>query len=507
MAKTKRLKLVTPNEADNSPVSMVGTKRWRETVPRHLQVPLAKALRAMEANDLAQALKWFGECAELDPFSKPVLYFGGQVAAQGYFALRGRDAQDPNLPQWREIAETLVRAAYEVAPDDAVACHNVGRFLQDVGDDTEAIRYYRHAIMLDSGQVETWGNLGTALYQTGDVEGAWQHWQKCIALPAELSSGKLAQSYIWLRNGNYKDGWAAFNERWKDLSFAQGYSRDKELGGIHWLGGTLPKKHALFLHGEQGLGDHVQFARFVRTAQAKGLNVVGLETRGILTRWMEAAFPDVLVITRDSDNPYPTFTHHCSTMDLPALLGTLVDYVPVPIRPDVAPLCREQFVDTLHVGIAWKGATGNTADAMRSINAEALRHLADIPGVTFVSLQFSPDAAIEGRAWLGRNFIDGTEGCQDVLDTAAVIRGLDMVISVDTLTAHLAGTLGIPTWILHRFCREWRWLDQGERSPWYPSVRNFTQSEPGNWDELLLRVRHELEMIPREVPEGGHSIP
>jgi len=510
MPKAKRIRVIrdgNPVPASDRPLSIVGTKRWRETVPQHLQQPLAQALRAMEDNNLPEALKWFGACADIEPFSKPVLYFGGQVAAQGYFTLRGQDPNHPNLPEWRGIAETLVRAAFEVAPDDAVACHNLGRFLQDAGDDAEAIPVYRHALLLDEKQVETWGNLGTALYQLGRVEEAWECWRQATALPADKASARLAQSYIWLRQGRYTEGWGAYNDRWRDLEFQRGYGRFKDLGPKHWRGGPLPKRHALYVHGEQGLGDHVQFARYVAELQRQGYTIAALETRAVLKRWMEASFPGLAIHVRDT-HPLPEYTHHVSTLDLPGILGTTVETIPAPMPPtfrdstneDIKTLMRRVAGDTsIRVGIAWEGAKGNPADSIRSIPHEALRHLADIPNVTWVALQFAPDAPMVGRAWLGKQFIDGADGCQDALDTAAVMRGLDLVVTVDTLTAHLAGTLGVPTWVLHRFCREWRWLDQGEACPWYPSVRSLTVSTPGDWDGLLARVR---VGIMERVPHG-----
>lgn len=488
-------------------IDVIGTKEWREKVPPHLQIPLAKALAAMEANDLGTALKHFGECAELDPFSKPVLYFGGQAAAQGYFSLKQRDPHHPNLAEWRNIAETLVTVAYEVAPDDAVACHNAGRFLQDVGERDRAIGYYRHASLLDSTQVETWGNLGTAYYESGDVSKAWDAWTNALKHPAKHASGRLSQSYIQLRKGEYLEGWKNYGARWGDPAFLREYGRERDLGPRRWTGEDLPKSHRLLLHGEQGLGDHVQFARYIPLLIDRGINVVGLETRAPLKRWMQASFPTLDIFTRDLD-PLPDFTHHCSTLDLPHLLGTTLETIPEPVNFsrysydralkrsywNVEYRCR--FPESpLRVGIVWAGAAGNPADAMRSIAPEHLIHLADTKGVTWVNLQFAPDSFMVARSWLGANVVDGTEGITDTLDTAQVLRGLDLLITVDTLPAHLAGTLNVPTWVLHRFCREWRWLDQGESCPWYESVRSLTQPAPGDWPSLLTQVKQELDAM------------
>lgn len=505
MTKTARKKAPRKvMEADPKPLTIVGTRQWRQTVPPWLQQPLAEALTLMEENKIGEAMMKFADCcfavATEDPEDwkrqiKPILYFGGQIAAQAYFSLRGAGHEAPAemLNEWRRTAQMLIEGAYETAPEDAVACHNVGRFLQDIGQDKESIKYYREALNLSRGtQVESWGNLGTALYQLGRVKDAEHCWDECIKLPSDLPSGRMAQAYIWLRRGDYERGWAAFNDRWKDLVFLRGYGRDKELGGVHWFGEKLnPKKHTLLVHGEQGLGDHVQFARYVRVLKDQGYPIIGLETRGILKRWMEASFPDIPIYERDAGN-LPTFTHHCSSMDLPAILGTLVETIPGPVVPTIAGV---SFAGgSFRVGIAWEGAKGNPADSLRSIPTEQLQHLADIPGVTWVSLQFGKDAGIHGRAWLGKDFIDTTKDCVDVLDGAQLMKTCDLVVCVDTLTAHLAGTLGIPTWVLHRYCSEWRWsVDRGPISRWYPSIRNMKLGAPNDWESLLRHVRYALE--------------
>jgi hypothetical protein len=491
----------------DKPLSEVGSKRWKQTVPPYLQAPLAVALKSLDDNDLNNALYWFGECMNLmqptadgkaPPEAKAVMYFGAQAAISAYFSKRGagNDVPYEQLKDWHDCAQTIAEGNVEISPDDPVALHNYARFLQDDGQDEEAIGWYYKALRLDACQVETWGNLGTLLYQRGDVEKAWQKWEQCIRLPANVPSAHLAQAYIWLRRGEYEKGWAAFFKRWQDLEFQRGYGRHKDFGGAkHWEGEPLGDGESLLLHGEQGLGDHVQFARYAKVLQEKGMPVVGLETRAILKRWMEASFPGLPIYARDVD-ALPKFTHHCSTMDLPAILGTTVETVPEPITPEVADPPLHWKIGPrplLKIGIAWHGAIGNPADSLRSVPHEKLGLLSDIPGVTWVSLQFGDNDKIIGRAWLGERFVDGTEGCKDVLDTAAVMRGLDLIITVDTLTAHLAGTLGIPTWVLHRYCREWRWGDQGEASVWYPSVRSWTQAHPSDWDELLMRVRTALE--------------
>ena len=484
----------------------VGTKHWKQAVPPHLSKPLKRALDASEAGDVGTALKWFGVCADKchgidDPTLRPILYFGAQAASTAYFGLRGAGQEVPqsHLEQWRFCAETLIRSAWQVCPGDPVAAHNVGRFLHDCDEWEQAIAMYRIALQLKPEQVESWGNLGTAYANMGDRVAAERCWGRCIAFEAENPSGALAQAYVYLRNGDYLEGWKRWEHRWQEAEFGQGYGR-KELTGKRWTGEPLTKKHTLYVHGEQGLGDHVMFARYVPLLIERGINVVALETRPTLVRWMEAALPGVPIIARrDGAEHIPVHTHHVSSMSLPYLLGSTTATVPPPVGPQMPFQLRRRVVDglslnmrSLRVALAWTGATGNPADGVRSIPADQLQMLACLD-VEWVSVQFTPDAGMIARSWLGCEVEDATETCKDVLDTAKVLAGCDLCVTVDTLTAHIAGSLGIPTIVLHRFDREWRWFEaEKERSIWYPTVRQWTQERPYEWASLLQRVRTEL---------------
>ena len=477
----------------------VGTKNWSVAIPKKLQYPLSRALKEMDANNHPEALKWFGACMEkLEPdefqkYGKPILYFGGQVAASAYFAVKNREPQPEweTLNEWGQMAEAILQGAVETSPDDPVPHHNLGRLYQDNGDLPNATVCYQQALRLDPTMVETWSNLGTLYSQMGDDELGAQCNERCLSLPAPMASGKMAQAFIHLRNYRYEEGWTLWAERWNDLTFTGNYGR-KDLKKPHWKGEPYRGRDKILVTGEQGLGDHIQFVRYVRTMLDEGYPITAIETRKPLKRWMQACFPTLDVVVRDEE-PLPKFTKHCTMMDFPSICGTTIETVPPPVAPVVAP--KRLVTDgTKAIGIAWEGAKGNSADYLRSIPRENLAILANIPGVTWVNLQFGEWMTCP--AWLGKNTIDGTEDCTDVLDTAAVIKGLDAVICVDTLTAHLAGSLGVPTTVLHRYCREWRWGSKeiaGEVTPWYPSIQSLDKTHPDDWAPLLHRVRKELE--------------
>lgn len=453
---------------------------------------LDKALAAVRANDLVLALKYFGECAEIDPTNKAVLYFGSDAAQRAYFSLRYADPlpEGAKLAEWREAAFTLTCACHWADPNDPVALHNVGRFLHDDGQDAEAVDWYQKALSIKREQVESWGNLGTCLYTLGDVQGAELCWSKCVAFEATNPSGSLAQAYIWLRRGDFARGWPALNARWEDQTFQAQYGRP-DLGGKMWTGQPLGKKDTLMIHGEQGLGDHVQFARYIPELIARGYKIAGLETRAPLKRWMEACLPDVPVFVRDKDT-LPGFTHHVPLMSLPGLMG--IEDAPRPLAPlYLHSPTYPTWEGRGHVGLVWKGTTGNPIDVQRSIPDALLGQLADLPGVTWVPLQYDPtgNADLTTRAWLGKA-VEPTPAYKDVLDLSEIMAGLDMVVAVDTLGAHVAGSIGVPTLLLHRHNREWRWQQHAETTEWYPSVVQLTQPAPGDWTSVLAQVRERV---------------
>lgn len=489
----------TLRRVDNRRVPTSG----RFAVSPQLAKPLQAALDAVQANDLVLALRYFGECAAIDPLNKAVLYFGSDAAQRAYFSLRYReDAESPEkLDQWRHAAFTLTAACHEADPADPVAVHNTGRFLDDDGQHEAAISWYRKALELKRSQVASWGNLGTCLYTLGKTEEAEVAWSRAVAFDAENPADRMTQGFIWLRRGDYLRGWPALNARWEDQTFNDQYGR-KDLLGKPWTGQPLKKTDRLLVHGEQGLGDHVQFARYVPELIARGFKVAGLETRGPLKRWFEAALPGLPIVVRDKEK-LPKYTHHVPMMSLPGLLG--LEEIPPPLaHVDIGKQCIDNALNleerrkqdgssTLRIGLIWKGTAGNPVDDKRSIPDDQLQHLADIPGVTWVPLQYDPTgtADMTARSWLGAN-VEPTPTYTDVLALAEIMAGLDAVVAVDTLGAHVAGSLGVPLYLLHRHNREWRWQQYSEATAWYPSAVQLTQPAPGDWETVLQDVRRRL---------------
>lgn len=251
-----------------------------------------------------------------------------------------------------------------------------------------------------------------------------------------------------------------------------------------WDGGPLDGR-TLLIHAEQGLGDTLQFVRYVLLAAARGGRVV-LAVQPTLLRLLQGTPGAAEVVP--AGTALPAFDVFVPLLSLPRLFGTTLESVPSPLpyrAPRAPGPMRELRAGKLRVGLVWAGGSVFADDQHRSMSAVAMDGLAGVPGVHFVSLQL-------GAAVLPAGAEDGMAGVQDFADTAARVAELDLVIAVDTAVAHLAATMGVPVWLLSRHRGCWRWGHGQADSPWYPGLRLFRQSRPGDWDGVVQEVRAAL---------------
>jgi hypothetical protein len=252
------------------------------------------------------------------------------------------------------------------------------------------------------------------------------------------------------------------------------------------------------------LGDTLQFLRYVPMVQAAGGTVI-LDVQRSLLR-LAAELPGIAALEATGD-PLPPFEWHCPLMSLPAAFGTAIESIPaqvpylrVPAEAKQSAESLEWPIDGLRVGLVWSGNPLFPEDRLRSIPLSGFEPLLALNGVHFFSLQMGPAAS--QLAEVGAPAIDLQPAIGDMADTAALIEKLDLVITVDTAVAHLAGALGKPVWVLLPFAPDWRWLMEREDSPWYPTMRLFRQPKFGNWPSVLERVRGELAVL-----AGGNCVP
>ena len=335
----------------------------------------------------------------------------------------------------------------------------------------------------------------------GRDEDALKEYDEAVRIAPDYPEVRMNRSFAYLGNGDFTRGWPEYEWRWKVKPFKNGQEP-----GRRWDGSELDGK-SLLITAEQGLGDSIHFIRYVQLAKARGAKVI-FDCPTPLVTLIETCPGVDKVVPRGQ--PGPPFDCYIPLLSLPWLFGhpPLSDVAPIPYfvpDPDRVAYWREQVADLpgLRVGIAWQGSKAHKGDKLRSVPLTRFAPLAAIPGVTLCSIQKPPgiEQLTEG-AGAAMGIIDlGCKITDQMADAAALLMNLDLVISVDTAIVHLAGALGRPAWVAVAFAADWRWLRQGDDTAWYPSIRLFRQTAPGEWDAVFGRLAVALRG-PRAKAEG-----
>ena len=392
--------------------------------------------------------------------------------------------------------------AIVLKPDYADAHNNRGSALSEQQRLEEALASFERATALKPDNAEYHNNLAVALDDLRRLPEALVSYDLALKLAPDRGDIQHNQAMCRLALGDYAAGWAQYEWRWRTQQMAG----RRELPAPLWLGHERLESCTILLHAEQGLGDTLQFCRYAADVAALGAEVI-LEVQPGLERLMARLEGVDRIVVRGQ--PLPPHDFQTPLMSLPLALGVAPDGRSEPYLSadpaEAAAWAARLAPEGLRVGLCWAGGirpdrpVANRIDARRSLSLEVLRPLADAPGVSFYSLQKGPPsvelARAEARGWGGPEIVDLTAELKDFADTAALVAGLDLVITCDTAVAHLAGALGKPVWILNRFDTCWRWLVGRDDSPWYPSARLFTQTAPGDWDGVVARVANELAAL------------
>jgi len=366
------------------------------------------------------------------------------------------------------------RKALSLDPNYAEAHSNLGALLNELGNVEEALLCHRRAIALRPEYAEGHSNLGSALGNAGRHQEAIEAQRRAIALQPQFAAAHVNLGLELLMRGDFAHGWAEYEWR----------SRVPGFGGIRkncpqplWDGSDLGGR-VLLLHAEQGIGDTIQFVRYMLLIRGRVL----LEVPGTLVRLLNS-FGVTVAEQHDGG-----FDVHLPLLSLPMALR---QFDPMPwtgpyIAADAGLGQQIGQRRGLRVGLAWAGSAAHKNDRNRSIPLAKLAPLAQ-EGVAFFSLQVGM-----GTNQTGMHLTDLTDRLHDFADTAALIGQMDLVISVDTAVAHLAGAMGKPVWVLLPEPADWRWMLDREDSPWYPTMRLFRQRRAGDWDEVIERMSREL---------------
>jgi len=454
---------------------------------------------AVDSYRSALALK--PDSADLHCHLARVLYQGGalQPAAELY---RRALVLDPkrheiysdlglvltNLGNFAPALEAF-RRSLVANPRSAKTIAGLGHLFECKGDLISAADAYRDAIKLAPRLLAAYVDLGFVLYGLGELAEASDCFHRLRALQPDSAEATVNLGLIHLLQGDLASGWSEYESRWK-----VGVGDDRKLAQRQWKGEPLNGERIL-LYAEQGLGDTLQFARYVSLVAARGGEVV-LEVQPPLHSLLDGTDGAAHVISRG--DMLPEFTWRCPLLSLPFAFGTELQTIPASIpyvHPDPARVMawQERFQgNARRIGLAWAGNPSHPRDRLRSIPLELLVPLMSVPDTTFYSLQFGSGAEQMTQIPPGVHLIDLGADLKDFANVAAVIANLDLVISVDSSVAHLAGAIGKPVWILLNKGCDWRWFMDREDSPWYPTARLFRQTTPGGWQDVVNRVESEL---------------
>jgi tetratricopeptide (TPR) repeat protein len=429
---------------------------------------------------LEEAIACYRLAIELDPdFPEAHLNLGAALQEQGLL----------------EAAIACYRRAIELDPDDSDAHNNLGNALAEQGQLDEAVTSLHRALDLHPDDPEEHNNLGIALQEEGQLHEAVASYRRAIDLNPDYPEAHHNLAMALLALGDMAAGWEEYEWRWETALMLPAW---RNFAQPQWRG-EAAEGRTLLVHAEQGLGDTMQFCRYAPLAAASGLRVV-MEVPKPLVRLLHPLAGVDLVV--ESDGQLPPFDLHCPMLSLPLAFGTTLATIPAAgpylhAAPLAAASWRARLAATggarLRVGLAWAGNPRlhspalAAVDRRRSIALDRLAPLFDLHGVQFVSLQ--KDGPMAPGAFALTDWMDEMA---DFADTASLIAGLDLVISVDTAVAHLAAALGRPVWLLDRFDCCWRWLAGRRDSPWYPTLRFYRQPQPGDWESVIAEVAGDL---------------
>jgi tetratricopeptide (TPR) repeat protein len=391
------------------------------------------------------------------------------------------------------------RQAVALKPNYVQALCNMGAILVDLGKPNDAISIFQRAFMLDPECAEAHSNLGNVLRDAGRIREAIDHYLRAVARKPNFAQAHFNFGMALLQTGNFEQGWAHYEWRWgvKDLArelspVPRNYPQPK------WNGEHLDGK-SILVYSEQGLGDTLQFVRYLPLLERYGGNTklrIPRSLAGIL-RGLSGKFE-----ISTEEETLPEFDVHCALLSLPHKMRTTLSAVPAQVpylqsEPERITSWKQRLPTTgFRVGISWQGNPNRPGDDKRSIPLRHFAAIAGVPDIQLICIQKQTGLTQLEELPAGMQLtLFGAEldaGPDAFIDTAAVMANLDLIITSDTAIAHLAGALGRPTWLLLQRVPDWRWMLERDDSPWYPTMRLFRQKEAGNWDEVFNRVAVEL---------------
>lgn len=430
---------------------------------------IAEALRHHAAGRLHEAEGLYRRVLAADPRHADALHLLGLVAHQV-----GQS----------EGAVQLISEAIRYGGDVPVYHNNLGEAYRTLGRFADATACYRRAIALDGRFAEAHNNLGTVYQNQGLIDDALACYDAAIALEPDYVNAHYNRARARLTASDFARGWEEYEWRWRRPEFGRLPLAEPQWDGTPLAGRTL------LVRWEQGLGDTLQFVRYLKVLENAGQRVIAMVQPALVGLLAESGFQNLL----PPGAPLPPFDVHAMLMSLPHLLGTTLETIPATVPYLWVPATETQrwkhelrTADHFNVGIAWQGNPQNPNDRFRSIPLDCFTPLAGISGIRLFSLQVGP-----GREQLAVTPLAATTDLADRIadfrDTAAIATALDLIVTCDSAVAHLAGALGVDAWVALPVSADFRWLQNRSDSPWYPTMRLFRQRALGDWSSVFTEI-------------------
>jgi tetratricopeptide (TPR) repeat protein len=494
---------------NNRGLALASLKRYPAALASYDEAIALKVDFALAYSNRGLVLK------ELNRFEEALAGYDRAIALKPDFA-EAHSNRGLTLKELNRFDEALLSydRAIALKPDFAEAHSNRGLTLKELNRFDEALASYDRAIALKPDFAEAYSNRGLVRQDRHQLETALADFSRAIALKPDFAVAYFNRAMASLMVGDYQSGWRDYEWRWKGDNGP--IIKDvRYLAQPCWLGQESIAGKTILLHSEQGMGDTIQFCRYAKWVADCGAKVI-LEVQPPL-HGLLAGVEGVFQVVTQGD-PRPAFDYYCPLMSLPLAFKTTLATLPARtpyIRSDAqkALYWKERLgaKTKLRVGLVWSGGFRAHQPELWAINDRRnvplpkfalLKH----PDIEFYSLQKGQPAESElaqllARGWDGPHLTHFAAELADFADTAALLEQLDLLISVDTSTAHLAGAMGKPVWILNRFDACWRWLMDRSDSPWYPSARLYRQESAGDWDGVIRRVASDLHARVRASSE------
>ena len=381
--------------------------------------------------------------------------------------------------------------ATRLDPGYAQGHYNLGLTQLRSGKPIVAAEYFQQALQLEPDNPDTLNDLGSAFKAMGNHKQALENYTRAIQVNSDHAEAHWNRSLALLLTSNYTEGWTEYEWRWKSAN-----RQPRKLAGPAWQGESLSGRR-IFLYTEQGLGDSIQFIRYAQQLKERGATVI-VELPSELSRVFATCRGIDQIINQGE--PLPIFDFHSPLMSLPGLLntreGTIPSDIPYLSPPDDRKVTLSRIFDrgspSLKVGIVWAGSPKHTNDSNRFCQAQNFLVISNLQSVQLYSLQKGGRVPELSSVEPAGSIIDLSGHLEDFADTAQALGKLDLLITVDTSVAHLAGAMGTPVWVLLPYVPDWRWQLHRDDSPWYPSMRLFRQQQPGGWIAVFEQVKKAL---------------